>query len=346
MRGLTDRRLASAAAVLLAGAGLGTAGAVSAATATGPTANPESYSVKENGILTVGESAGLLANDTDDDGGSLFAVDPVGPKHGNLVLDGNGSFVYTPNAGFHGPDSFTYRATDTAHKSAPAKVSITVTPSANAAPVAKADFYTVAPGGKLTGNVLANDKDGDGDNLTARLASSPRHADFHFASNGKFSYVPSGGFNGSDSFTYKANDGKKNSDVTKVSIIVTKANKCAASVSIGSAATVTEGNSGTRKLTFPVKAYKAANCGALTVKLRISGGTATKGTDYTAPAAKIVIPKGKTAAKITVSVKGDKKVEPDETVSLTLTSVSAPSGSPKIGVAEATGKIRDDDKRA
>ncbi len=348
MRGLTTRRLASAATLLLAGAALGAIGAVSAAAVTGPVTGPvagaDSYSVQEDGTLTVDEP-GLLANDTDDDGGYLFAVDPVGPKHGDLLLEGDGSFVYTPEAGFHGSDSFTYRASDTAHKSAPAKVSITVKPGPNAAPVAKAESYAVAAGGRLAGSVLANDKDGDGDRLTAKLASSPKHADFHFASTGKFTYVPDAGYSGADSFTYRANDGEKNSTTTKVSITVTKSNKCAASVSIGSAATVTEGNSGTRKLIFPVKAYRTAKCGALTVKLR-TAGTATKGTDYTAPSATVVIPKGKSTATLSVSVKGDRKVEPDETVTLTLTSVSAPSGSPKLGVAKGTGKIRNDDKRS
>jgi VCBS repeat-containing protein len=58
---------------------------------------------------------GVLANDTDVDSASLTAVRDVldvGPSHGTLALNANGSFTYTPNAGFAGTDSFTYKAKD------------------------------------------------------------------------------------------------------------------------------------------------------------------------------------------------------------------------------------------
>ena len=46
--------------------------------------------------------------------------------NGSLTLNADGSFVYTPNAGFCGTDSFTYTATDGHATSAPATVTITV----------------------------------------------------------------------------------------------------------------------------------------------------------------------------------------------------------------------------
>ena len=47
---------------------------------------------------------GVLANDTG--GQSLTAVKVAGPAHGTLTLNANGSFAYTPAAGYVGPNSF------------------------------------------------------------------------------------------------------------------------------------------------------------------------------------------------------------------------------------------------
>ena len=67
----------------------------------------------------------MLANDQDTDS-TLTAVLASAPSNGTLTLDANGSFSYTPHAGFAGVDSFTYQASDGAALSAAAKVSITV----------------------------------------------------------------------------------------------------------------------------------------------------------------------------------------------------------------------------
>jgi hypothetical protein len=54
----------------------------------------------------------VLINDLDPDGESLTAVLSTPPAHGTLVLNADGSFVYTPAPGFVGTDSFIYRAMD------------------------------------------------------------------------------------------------------------------------------------------------------------------------------------------------------------------------------------------
>jgi large repetitive protein len=89
------------------------------------------------------------------------------------------------------------------------------------APVATIDSYSgnhnitlsiAAPG------VLKNDTDGDGHPLTAVLVSSPTHGTLTFNPNGPFSYVPASGYIGSDSFTYKANNGLTDSNVATVTL--------------------------------------------------------------------------------------------------------------------------------
>jgi hypothetical protein len=79
---------------------------------TAPTAAAENYQVNPNGYLSVSPASGVLRNDTDAENDSLTAV-PVGStSHGSLALSGNGSFGYTPAAGFYGTDSFVYKPSD------------------------------------------------------------------------------------------------------------------------------------------------------------------------------------------------------------------------------------------
>ncbi len=93
-----------------------------------PVANADSNSVPAGTVLTV-HAPGVLGNDTDAEGNPLNAVPVSGVAHGTLSLSTNGAFIYTPVAGYSGPDSFTYKANDGTANSAVAMVSLTVTPS-------------------------------------------------------------------------------------------------------------------------------------------------------------------------------------------------------------------------
>src|SRR5207245_9429708 len=73
--------------------------------------------------------------------------------------------------------------------------------------------------------VLANDTDVDGDPLTAILVNGPAHGTLSLNNDGSFTYTPALNYNGSDSFTYKANDGQLDSPTNAtVSITVTPVN--------------------------------------------------------------------------------------------------------------------------
>jgi LPXTG-motif cell wall-anchored protein len=69
---------------------------------------------------------GVLSNDSDPDGDPLTAAVASRAANGTLILNGDGSFTYTPNPGFVGTDSFTYTASDGEATSNPATVTITV----------------------------------------------------------------------------------------------------------------------------------------------------------------------------------------------------------------------------
>ena len=72
--------------------------------------------------------------------------------------------------------------------------------------------------------VLGNDTDSNGDLLSAILVSRPSHGDVDLSEDGSFTYTPAENFNGSDSFTYKANDGSQDSNVATVTITVNPVN--------------------------------------------------------------------------------------------------------------------------
>src|SRR5262245_8241178 len=73
-----------------------------------PVANPDSFATDEDVALT----GSVLGNDTDVDSPALSATLVSGPAHGTLVFNADGSFTYTPNANYFGPDGFTYEASD------------------------------------------------------------------------------------------------------------------------------------------------------------------------------------------------------------------------------------------
>ncbi len=93
-----------------------------------PQAEDDQYHVRANHRLTISQSAGPLANDTDADGDHLTVLLDEPPAHGSLDLDADGAFVYIPDPGYVGSDQFTYRAFDRELASAVATVEIEVEP--------------------------------------------------------------------------------------------------------------------------------------------------------------------------------------------------------------------------
>src|SRR5206468_936158 len=78
--------------------------------------------------------------------------------------------------------------------------------------------------GLANAGVLNNDSDADNDPLTATVVSGPSHGTLSLDSTGKLTYAPNANFNGTDTFTYKANDGTADSNVATVTINVTPVN--------------------------------------------------------------------------------------------------------------------------
>lgn len=186
-----------------------------------PVAVGNSYNTNEDTVLSVA-APGVLGNDSDIDGNPLQAIRVTSPAHGTLTLAANGSFVYTPAANFNGIDTFTYRASDGLLSSNIETVTISVA-AVNDAPVAIADSYSTDQNVVLdvpARGLLINDSDVDGDVLTASVVTGPAHGTLTLAADGSFQYTPVTGYNGLDSFTYRASDAVASSAVTTVSLTI------------------------------------------------------------------------------------------------------------------------------
>ena len=202
-----------------------------------PVAKSDNLSLNEDSTATVN----AVSNDTDVDGNLApnSATIVSGPSHGTVVNNGDGTFVYTPNANYNGTDSFTYQVCDAYGECSTATVSINVVP-VNDAPEASNDGYSTTQGTMLTsttagttGTVLDNDTDPDGDPLTvASGSSSANGGSVTMNSNGTFSYQPSPAFAGYDTFTYTISDGNGGTDTAIVTIEVEAKNNRSISVDL------------------------------------------------------------------------------------------------------------------
>lgn len=168
----------------------------------------------------------VLADGLDPDEGDVLTVSLYQqPDRGNVVLNADGTFTYTPPAGvLRAQDFFTYEITDRSGRSDIGSVEVRIRPS-NAAPVAGGNDYTVRPNAVLhvsaDHGVLADDADPDGDYLTAAMVDGPRHGTIDFLADGSFTYTPNADFTGRDTFRYTAADSRYDSEIATVTIEVT-----------------------------------------------------------------------------------------------------------------------------
>jgi VCBS repeat-containing protein len=147
--------------------------------------------------------------------GPLTYVLVDGPAHGSLTLDPSGSFSYTPDANYHGPDSFTYTASDGTQTSSPATASITVAP-VNDAPVGSDAAVTTPEDTPV--ELMLTGTDVDGGALTVDVLEGPSHGSFAGGV-----YTPAPNYHGPDAVRFRVSDGQA-SDEGVVSIMVTPVN--------------------------------------------------------------------------------------------------------------------------
>ena len=202
-------------------------------------------------------ASGQLSATDADTGDTLTYAAATQPANGSVTATSDGSFTYTPAPNFNGTDSFTFTANDGHADQRPGQRSASRSIAVDDAPVAADQRVSTDEDTALNGRVSATDVDNDP--LTYAVVNQPQHNTLSFNADGSFTYIPDANFNGTDSFTFKANDGTLESNTATVSITVTAVNDPPVIVSAppvtlaedGSATiTVTASDSDTPNLTF------------------------------------------------------------------------------------------------
>lgn len=174
-------------------------------------ANSAPVAVADNYVTPINKpiqatAPGLLGNDSDPDGDDLMISSYSDTRNGDLVVNDDGSFVYVPNTGFLGTDTFTYTVKDGFGGEATAYVTIRI----NRDPNGSDDTYSTPVNTNLVVSepgLLDNDSDPDGDKLTIISNTQPSNGVLVLQPQGNFVYSPENNFVGTDSFTYTASDG-------------------------------------------------------------------------------------------------------------------------------------------
>jgi gliding motility-associated-like protein len=210
-----------------------------------PTAVDDNVSTAEDVTAT----GNVLANDTDPDvlnvltvtgfvwNGTTYLPGTATSEEGTLTLNANGAFTFVPTLNYNGTvPAVTYMISDGAGGTASAKLIFTAT-AVNDAPVAKPDAYTTPEDTPVSGNVLTNDSDVDGDPLSVAnivvgetVYTTPASVNVSStgtlvaATNGAFTFTPALNFNGKvPTVFYRATDGSAVISST-LDITVTAAN--------------------------------------------------------------------------------------------------------------------------
>lgn len=129
-----------------------------------PRAVDDALSMDQNTVLRL-DASDLLANDVDVDRDLLTVLSVEGAS-----LEGR-TITYTPPVNFHGIGHFSYTASDGEYTSG-AHVTVNVR-QVNHVPVANDDYVYAEAGDSVTIDVVANDTDADGDQLTVSGIASP-----------------------------------------------------------------------------------------------------------------------------------------------------------------------------
>lgn len=197
----------------------------------------------------------VLTNDYDPENNPLSVnTTPVSPPtNGNVILNPDGTYTYTPNTGFIGEDTFRYSVCDIYGLCDTATVTIQVLPlpaTGNNPPVAVNDHYSGTVNKNVTGTIIANDLDIDGNILTVisgnvdtdgnGIPDSPFTPGTPIAvwginsdgqavqagmltqnPNGTFTFIPVNGFTGVVTYNYTISDGQGGTDSAVVNITIT-----------------------------------------------------------------------------------------------------------------------------
>jgi gliding motility-associated-like protein len=220
-----------------------------------PVANNDSNTVNEDTPAT----GNILTNDTDTDtplanlevtqisftvGGTTYTY-PAGssvsiPAVGTIIVNANGTYTFTPNANWNGTvPIITYTVSDGEGGIDTGTLTITVT-AVNDAPIASDDTQTTQEDTPVSGNVITNDTDLEGNTLTVtqfiiagisgtftagQTATISGVGTIVVNADGTYTFTPVANYNGNvPAITYTVSDGNGGTDIGILNVIVTSVN--------------------------------------------------------------------------------------------------------------------------
>jgi gliding motility-associated-like protein len=175
-----------------------------------PVLDNEFHTINEDGTAT-----GDLTNagDSDVDGTLVVNITPVsGPTNGNITINPDGTYTYTPNGNFNGTDQVVVQICDDGSP-LPAicvndTIFITINP-VNDPPIVDNEIHTEIPGNPITGDLTdSGDSDPDGTNLTVTVLPivPPSHGTITIDPTGTYTYTPNPGYTGQDTIVVQVCD--------------------------------------------------------------------------------------------------------------------------------------------
>ncbi len=180
-----------------------------------------SMTVSEDSAKVSGD---LTANASDIEGDTLTVSGVSAASHGLVTNNGDGTATYAPSANYYGADSFSFIISDGNGGTTTSTMNVTVT-NVNDLPAAANDTIIVTEdNAKVSGNLLSNDTDIDGDTLSISLVGQGSNGTVTNNGNGTVTYQPAANFTGSDSFTYLINDGNGGTATATVNVFVSAVN--------------------------------------------------------------------------------------------------------------------------
>lgn len=179
-----------------------------------PSATAQSIATNEDTAQAI-----VLAG-SDLDGDALTFVIASAPAHGTLTGTVP-NLVYTPDAHYHGADSFTFKSNDGNAMSPAATVTITIAP-VNDAPVALAQ--AISTDRDVARVITLAGTDADGDALTYRITTAPTHGTLAL-DGARATYTPATGYTGADSFAFTVKDAALESAPATVAITIEAVNR-------------------------------------------------------------------------------------------------------------------------
>ncbi|MBF0148489.1 MAG: cadherin-like domain-containing protein [Magnetococcales bacterium] len=313
---------------------------------------PEFIPFAEPPTVEVGKvhTGRLPVRDEEGETNLTFRIVTQGSK-GTVTLDNatTGAFTYRPNPGTVGDDLFSFAVHDGIGETAPIMVSMRIL---NPPPVPvggalwdQAVWDTdrwdpgsigITIGQPFTGSLAVADPDGGP--TSYQIITQPTQGILAITdpTTGAYTYTPNTGVHGTDSFTYKINDGLSDSAPITVAITVNPPEDIAVNrkLRVGDV-TVAEGDGGTVQAVFTITMdYPSTR--PISVQFNTGDDTASMGADYSFTSGTVTFNPGETSKTVSVPMVADSLDEGDESFKLLLHTVSGALIEVDTGVAQVT----------